>query len=68
VELQTVFGTAVNVTLSGEVRNVTVALRVPPVAASVDSVTRQFTQGVLPERFAAVIVELPVKGRVKEQS
>src|ERR1035437_7325677 len=54
--------------LSGEVENVTVALRVPPAAASVDKVIRQLTQGVTPERFATEIVEFPVNGKVKEQS
>jgi hypothetical protein len=38
-------------------------------AASVESVIRQLTQGVLPERFeTAVCVLLPVKVKVNEQS
>jgi hypothetical protein len=65
VALQSVFGTAVQVTLSGEVWNVTVELRVPVV----ERVTLQFTHGVLPEMFDwAVWVASVVKVKVNEQS
>jgi hypothetical protein len=58
-------GTAVNVTLSGEVWNSTVELNVPVVL----SVTRQFTQGVLLLRLGLeTAVRSPVNVRVKLQS
>jgi len=66
--LQMVLGTAVQFKVSGEVGNVTVVVKVPVV----ENVTRQLTQGVLPERFewvfAAWVPSSPVKGKVNEQS
>ena len=63
---QTVFGTLVQVELSGEVWNVTVVERLPVV----EKLTRQFTQGLLPERFATPVagVEFPIAVKVKTQS
>ena len=65
VELQTVFGTAVKVTLSGDVLKVTVVVSVPVVV----NVIRQLTHGVFFERFdMPAWVASVVKVKVKEQS